>query len=298
MKTENNPKKTKPAPGKSKAMSTTETVVKKGPGRPKKTELPTNFIRVRILTQNELNAKGIGDYGQPRSWSPYMNYLCGKLLFVENMQKDGSFTIKNKNPKATYPHRDWTIYPEFYIKEDEPGYELPTTVTEETTSSTTITIEVPEGCVIDTENSTATKLVFKKVSVQKEKPKALPKTWEEVKYFDGFYVSAIGQTVSLEKIKAANTNRNTFKTKEQAEASIALAQLSILREIYRQGWVPDWSKDEGPNIKWCIHYIEGKPEIDSWRTREFFLSFESKAIAEQFLENFCDLIEQARPLMS
>jgi len=296
MKTDNNPKKTKPAAGKSKAMSTTEPVVKKGPGRPKKTELPTNFIRVRILTQNELNAKGIGDYGQPRSWSPYMNYLCGKLLFVENMQKDGSFTIKNKNPKATYPHRDWTIYPEFYIKEDEPGYELPTTVTEETTSSTTITIEVPEGCVIDTENSTATKLVFKKVSVQEEKPKALPKSWEEVERIEGHYVMSDSK-IALSSALPADHVKNTFETKEQALASIALAQLSILREIYRQGWVPDWNNSEQPKHR-IVLLPHGYGVTDSLTEENHFLCFQTQELVMQFAQNFRDLILQAKPLMS
>lgn len=77
-------------------------------------------------------------------------------------------------------------------------------------------------------------------------------------------------------------------------------QLHQLRDCYRQGWVPDWSdcKDKyciiyngiycNTNYNHCITVNTG--------TREF-LSFQSKEIAEEFLNNFRDLIEQAGDLI-
>ena len=88
-----------------------------------------------------------------------------------------------------------------------------------------------------------------------------------------------------------------FASREQAEAAIALAQLSQLREVYRQGWEPDW--DDFEQLKFVINF-DGENEIivDNWMTFPFFLSFQSKEIRNEFLKNFRDLIEKAKPLMS
>lgn len=161
-----------------------------------------------------------------------------------------------------------------------------------------IVINVP-GYVLDTENSTPGKIVLKAVTTAVEEPKkpALPKTWKELKKISGYYVTS-SSTIQdhCEEEFISNTDKNVFATKEQAEASQALAQLSQLREVYRQGWVPDWSN--GDQLKYCIHYGDTLIKLTYMRQESQFLSFQSKVIAEQFLENFRDLIQQARPLMS
>jgi hypothetical protein len=91
------------------------------------------------------------------------------------------------------------------------------------------------------------------------------------------------------------TGRNIFKTEEQAKASLALAQLSQLRDVYRAGWVPDW---EVYNVKWCVFFRGNTINVGSLQNASEFLSFQDKETAELFLENFRDLIEQAKPLMS
>lgn len=302
MKNTKTTKKTTPAAGKSEVVVASPTpLVKRKVGRPKKTELQTTYIKVRILTEKEFAAKGLNVHKDDIrfNWNHKMSYLCGKVLTISLTDSLAKFfKISNENPDCII--KAWEINQNLYIKEGEPGFELPTPVAKTPTFITIevpVTIEVPEGCVIDTENSTATKLVFKKVEVQEEKPKALPKTWEELITVEGHYLSS-GSYVSNCKGAAKEQNRNVFVTIEQTKAAVALAQLSQLREVYRQGWVPDWTDDTNAYQKWCIDYVEGKPEVDVWRTREFFLSFQSKEIAEEFLENFRDLIEQARPLMS
>jgi hypothetical protein len=156
----------------------------------------------------------------------------------------------------------------------------------------TLKIEIPKGYEIDVEKSNIANgtIVFKEIK------KELPKTWEELEKLQGYYVS--GNSF----IREANTSNNEyarppFATKEQAEASIALAQLSQLREVYRQSWKPDWG--DGTIKKFCIIPLEKELKIDTWwKSCNFFLSFQSEEIAEQFLENFRDLIEKAKPLMS
>ena len=153
----------------------------------------------------------------------------------------------------------------------------------------TFNIEIPDGYEIDQEKSTFEKIVFKEIK------KELPKTWEELIRVKGYYVGTSGSVGDYQG--ATNeSNKNLFITKEQAEASIAFAQLSQLREVYRQGWVPDWNIMK--NNKWCINFHEHKAVVSIWGSTHHFLSFQSREIAEEFLENFKDLIEKARPLMS
>jgi hypothetical protein len=154
----------------------------------------------------------------------------------------------------------------------------------------TLKINVPKGYEIDKEQSTFENIVFKEIK------KDLPKSWEEIENLQGFFVgysSVIKETD--DDVEKTKYNRNTFATQEQAEASIALAQLSQLREVYRQGWKPDWNDT---NPKYVIEFNQNGIHKNIWYSLNNFLSFQSKEIAEQFLENFRDLIEKAKPLMS
>ena len=153
----------------------------------------------------------------------------------------------------------------------------------------TLKIEVPEGYEIDKEQSTFEQIVFKEIKNE------LPKSWEELKIIEGHQVM-INSRIEAIFASTADHVENTFKTREQAAASIALAQLSQLREVYRQGWVPDWSDIN--QVKWCIRLQKDTEIIDSLMSLNTFLSFQSEEIAEQFLANFGELIEQAKPLMS
>jgi hypothetical protein len=141
----------------------------------------------------------------------------------------------------------------------------------------TFKIEVPNGYEIDKEKSTFENIVFKEVKNK------LPKTWEELGEIKGYYVHNDSE------------HRNVFSTHEQAEASLALAQLSQLREVYRNGWKPDWTVD---NVKFCIGIVEDKIIETTYYQSSTFLSFQDKETRDLFLENFRDLIKQAKPLMS
>jgi len=152
----------------------------------------------------------------------------------------------------------------------------------------TFNIEIPDGYEIDQEKSTFEKIVFK------ETKKELPKSWEEIERIKGWFVTGDSKLGSLSVLPTYDA-RNTFETQEQAEAAVALAQLSQLRKIYRQGWVPDWTDYA---TKYCIALDNNKIVLVGRTTISHFLSFNSVDIVEEFLENFRDLIEKARPLMS
>jgi len=154
----------------------------------------------------------------------------------------------------------------------------------------TLNIEIPEGYEIDQEKSTFEKIVFKEIK------KALPKTWEDLKELSGCYVMLNSGIAITRGAKIASENRHIFKTEEQAKAAIALAQLSQLRDDYRQGWIPDYTNHL--QVKYSIWFEKNEQKISGFWFRGEFLSFPSREIAEEFLNNFLDLINQARPLLS
>lgn len=152
----------------------------------------------------------------------------------------------------------------------------------------TFKIEVPNGYEIDKEKSTFENIVFKEVK------KELPKTWFELGEIKGAYTisNIVHETAFL---FAESCHKNVFATKEQAEASLALAQLSQLREVYRNGWKPDWTDG---SYKYCIYFCNDLINFCTNYETSLFLSFQDKETRDLFLENFRDLIEQAKPLMS
>lgn len=156
----------------------------------------------------------------------------------------------------------------------------------------TINIEIPKGHEIDQEKSNLSegKIVFKQIK------KALPKTWEELGNIKGYYLTGLCDVTEVLDSTPLNKNRNIFATKELAEASIAMAQLSQLREVYRDGWKPNW--DDENKEKHVIEFVSGKVHENHYYVTCQFLSFQSAEIRDKFLENFRDLIETAKPLMS
>ena len=157
----------------------------------------------------------------------------------------------------------------------------------------TIEIEVPDGKKAVWKNDT---IVFEDI-----KPK-LPKTWEEFckknKVNEGEYY--IGSQSSVVEVLVGIPRRNTFDrnilpNKKAAEQHLVLMQLHQLRDCYRQGWVPNWDDENEERysiLHNTIHYIITDTTIESK-----FLTFQSEEIAQEFLDNFRDLIEQAGDLI-
>lgn len=119
----------------------------------------------------------------------------------------------------------------------------------------------------------------------------LPKTWDE-------YCAKHGEVG--DKIKASlNTayttiNKYTFSDYKQAQAYIAMIKLHLLRDEYRQGWKPNYNIRQD---KYTIiyGYNWGITVVVNQTSR--FLSFQSREIAEEFLTNFRELIEEAGDLI-
>lgn len=128
----------------------------------------------------------------------------------------------------------------------------------------------------------------------------LPKTWEEFcRQFKihGEYYIYIDSSIKENSDDYRNSifDRNMLPSKKAAEAHLALMQLHQLRDCYRQGWTPNWLDGEN---KYCIVYnsVYNYPIIINKYTRAF-LSFQSREVAQLFLNNFRNLIEEAGDLI-
>jgi hypothetical protein len=102
------------------------------------------------------------------------------------------------------------------------------------------------------------------------------KYWEGLKGIEGYYISNHSDIHSAENAETHKGNRNVWATKEQAEACLAMSQLSQLLKDVNGDWVPDEI------------YDSGYPP---------FLVFKTPRIKYSFMKTHKELIKQARPLL-
>ena len=72
-------------------------------------------------------------------------------------------------------------------------------------------------------------------------------------------------------------------------------QLHQLRDAWREGWVPDWKDDN--QRKYVVYNPEGGFTIGYFTITRRFLAFQDEKRAEEFLNNFRELIEKAGDLI-
>lgn len=151
-------------------------------------------------------------------------------------------------------------------------------------------INIPEGFEIDKEKSTFEKIIFKPIP-----KKELPKSWEELENIDGYYVDNCSVIEPFAVIgKVDKVDRNIFPTLEEAEAAIALAQLCQLRDIYNEGWKPNWKNTD---TKFVIYFAGEDINTIISEVSHRVLSFKTSELRDEFLKNFRNLIEIAKPLL-
>ena len=154
----------------------------------------------------------------------------------------------------------------------------------------TIEIEVPEGKKAVWKDN---QIIFEDIGPQ------LPNTWEEFcKNYpinSGEFVIGLSSQVASPRWgdRDINIDRNVLPNYKAGEAHLAYIQLHQLRDCYRQGWEPTDDK-----VSFAIvREVGGRLYINRIMFSSTFLSFQSKEIAEKFLNNFHDLIEQAGDLI-
>lgn len=130
-----------------------------------------------------------------------------------------------------------------------------------------------------------------------------PKTWEEFcevypprqkeYYIDNTSNICEACNFALDR-RNSIVDKNLLPNKETAEAILALLQLIQLRDCYNDGWKPDWQ--DIWVTKYCIVSDEQTLKRNTC-TISHVLAFKTAELREQFLENFRDLIEIAKPLI-
>ena len=156
-----------------------------------------------------------------------------------------------------------------------------------------IEIEIPEGKKAVLKDN---KIIYKDIA-----PK-LPETWEEfcrlypVKEGESYIEDKYCNTPPLaDQKRNPNNGKNILPSIEAANAHIALMQLHQLRDCYNNNWHCNWTDESETNA--VITRSHGKLTVYADWAITTFLTFKSKEIAEKFLKNFKDLIEQAGDLI-
>lgn len=119
--------------------------------------------------------------------------------------------------------------------------------------------------------------------------KALPKTWEE--YMNNWAEKKKGfdfDTMTKVEIDTPKVSDDIISAHNK------LIALHLLRDCYRQGWKPDYTDRE---VKYSIIWAYNDIHVHTTVEESNFLTFQSFKIAEEFLNNFKDLIKRAGDLI-
>lgn len=149
---------------------------------------------------------------------------------------------------------------------------------------------LPEGWEVDSIKNDKVILVDKiegnKVILKAHK-KEFPKTWEGC-------IAILVDNNRLDERTIAGDTPKLYVPKELSKPFKALSKLLVCREVYRAGWSPDWNDTDD---KYVIENYNNKPYKECYSNIARILSFQSKEVRDKFLENFRDLIEEAKELI-
>lgn len=123
------------------------------------------------------------------------------------------------------------------------------------------------------------------------KPK-YPKSWEELGKVSGYIINGDCSISKLAEFIANNENKDISHTQAQSEVSLALAQLSQLMAVYRNGWLPDW--EDSNKVKWVIIIENNNVKIIKGRCNYELLSFPDEPTAKAFATDHENLILQIK----
>ena len=155
------------------------------------------------------------------------------------------------------------------------------------------TIQIPEGYVIDTENTNDHQIVLKKIEDNKARG------WEEyckkMEGKDSYYYDEL-----FKKIRLARFNEepllSEFEDKEEAEAFAAFGKL----RKFRRDWVGEWKPDYKNHDEEKFTIIVADDEITK-KGKSYYvnssMSFPTEKMRDEFFETFKDLLEQAKTLL-
>ena len=139
---------------------------------------------------------------------------------------------------------------------------------------------------------------------ESEKQNVLPKTWEEFCERnpvtpDEYWIDTVDSRYCngfRDRERDINKDKNVCVSLQEAKAFTALMQLRQLRKAYVKDWEPDWNRRQLVySVKY--DYVLNKLIIEISSIWGNCMSFPTNKLAEQFLINFKDLLEIAKPLL-
>ena len=137
----------------------------------------------------------------------------------------------------------------------------------------------------------------------KYEKKELPKTWEEfcetheVQKGEAYIkdISTIYKAENTGDTRDMNADKNILPSEQACRQHLALMQLHQLRDVWREGWVPDWTEDN--QRKYAICSIDGEFSTRIRYTNRHFLAFQDEKRADEIMDCFIDLIRKAGDLI-
>ena len=152
---------------------------------------------------------------------------------------------------------------------------------------TTITLEGKEY-QLDIEQA-------EKLGLLKEKDSRV-RSWKEfVKKYSGNHGYSYNLTAAMITHSDAPIYTTDQLTQFEAKALSAFSQLLKLRRDWIGEWEPDWNKQY--DDKFIIYGYKNEIRICNSTITSASLSFPSNQLAQEFLETFRDLIEEAKILI-
>ena len=155
----------------------------------------------------------------------------------------------------------------------------------------TITFEIPEGYVIDKENSTNNNIVLKFSKSIK------PRTWEEysrkMEGKNSYYFNEQFNTLTSSQFGPVPVV-SEFENYKDAEVFAAFSKLLKLRKDWIGDWKPDWNNGNAKYIICCEH---NKLTKDTAFCVSSVLSFPSEKMRDEFFDCFENLLEEAKTLL-
>lgn len=138
--------------------------------------------------------------------------------------------------------------------------------------------------------------------ILKQCKEELPTTWEECiasyskNYYKLEYISSYSEISIIDRIKNSDIkdiNKNLIP-QGLGKPLLAFMQLLICREVYRNGWKPDW-KSKSTKYTITCYCSKIKKSVDY--SCNSILSFQHREIRDRFYKNFKNLIEEAKELL-
>lgn len=135
---------------------------------------------------------------------------------------------------------------------------------------------------------------------------ALPRSWAEfcgcnpLKELEAYIGSGSGIIrvcpLSNEGSRDMRRDQNVLPSERAAKVHLALMKLHQLRDCYRQGWVPNWDDIDQEKYSIVAEGSRVNRVVRVFRENKF-LTFQSRELANKFLERFVQEIYDARELL-